>query len=59
MGYAKYMEDNIKISQERKNSNVWTCDYPSRSEEYVPYVVRYRVPQRPKQRRKKTSIVCC
>lgn len=51
MSYAKYMEDNNKLRQERQpNYNPYHEEIPRR-EEYVPYAVRYQIPQ-PKQARK-------
>lgn len=51
MSYAKYMEDNCKLRQERQpNFNPYHEETPRR-EEYIPYAVRYQIPQ-PKPVRK-------
>lgn len=51
MSYAKYMEDNHKIRQERQADYLLYHEEVPRREEYIPYAVRYQIPQ-PKQVRK-------
>lgn len=51
MSYAKYMEDNYKIRQERQINYNPYHEENSRREEYIPYAVRYQISQ-PKQTRK-------
>lgn len=51
MSYAKYMEDNHKIRQERQADYLHYYEETPRREEYIPYAVRYQISQ-PKQVRK-------
>lgn len=57
MGYAKYMEDNNKIRQERQASYLLYQDKTQRYEEYIPYTVRYKIHE-PKQARKDKRKLC-
>ena len=59
MSYAKYMEDNNKIRQERQAEYILYQDKTLRCEEYIPYAVRYKLHQ-PKQARqvKRKHSIC-
>lgn len=50
MSYAKYMEDNNKIRQERQADYLLYYEKTPHREEYIPYTVRYKISQ-PKQTR--------
>lgn len=45
MSYAKYMEDNYKIYQERQADYLLYHEVIPRREEYVPYAIKYQPPQ--------------
>lgn len=57
MGYPKYEEDNRKLQQERCTNYGCFYEQPPRREEYVPYAVRYQLPQPKSTPRKKKSYV--
>lgn len=57
MGYPKYEEDNRKIWQERQNDYGCYYERPVRQEEYIPYAIRYQLPQTKAVPRKKRSRV--
>lgn len=60
MGYAKYMEDNYKIRQERQADYIHYYEETPRREEYIPYAVRYQIPQLKQARKvRRNNSYCC
>ena len=57
MGYPKYEEDNRKLLQERQSTHGYYQEEHPRREEYVPYIVRYQLPQPKTAPRKKRSFL--
>ena len=57
MGYPKYVEDNRKLLQERQCSCGYYHEKTLAQEEYIPYAVRYQIPQPKTAPRKKRSFV--
>lgn len=54
MSYAKYAEDNRKIRNERQADYLLYHEDTPRREEYIPYAVRYNLPQQKPVRRRRT-----
>lgn len=54
MSYAKYAEDNRKIRNERQADYLLYHEDTPHREEYIPYAVRYNLPQQKPVRRRRT-----
>lgn len=59
MSYAKYMEDNSKIRQERQADYLHYFEETPRREEYIPYAVRYQIPQPDRVRKVRRNYSYC
>lgn len=53
MSYTKYDEDNRKIRNERQADYLLYREDTPRREEYIPYAVRYNLPQQQPVRRRR------
>lgn len=58
MSYAKYTEDNLKISQERQVDYLYYREKTPRKEEYIPYAVRYHIPPPARTAKQKRTYAC-
>lgn len=59
MSYAKYMEDNSKIRQERQADYLRYHEETPHREEYIPYTVRYQIPQSKQVRKVRRTYSYC